>query len=1372
MAELFVAGVVVAILVLCARPAEATTLTWSGAAGGIWSTSATNWSLGPATPWDNVNGPTDVAFFGSGSPTPTINGGVFANGVTFASPTTVSGGTLNLAGTSPAIITNAASTINGTLAGSGGLTLSGNSTLTLASINAYTGPTTITAGTLRMGPLASFPTGIVAHYPFDGNTNDTSGNGLNATLQSGPTSYAAGQFGQAISLQSAFNQYLTVPYNSTLNLTGAYTVSIWLNPADANGNSVGIISTRNGGDNTFDLQYQASSGVIHGDIGNGSGWLTTSADYASQIAVGTWNMITYSVSPTGYAIYVNGAQKATGSYSGTPEFMTGSETLSLGSQESGYPYYGSSGFFNGALDEACIFNAALTPAQVGSLYIGQAATLPGATAVSVSSGATWDLNGTGQAVSGLTGAGNITLGSGGRLTVATAGTSTFAGVISDSGSGGSLAVAGSGWLGLTMANTFSGNTTVSGGTLDLLNASAIQNSTLVPNGGTVIFDHSVVAGAFTSGGLSGSGNLALQDSAANPVTLTVGGNGANTTFLGSLSGPGVLAKTGTGTLTLGGSDTYSGGTSINGGVLCLASATAPPGNVTFDGGTLQFAVNSTNGLFNAIANSKGPIAIDTNGETVFLYGGIDNSNSAGLTKVGAGVLGIASSSSYRGPTTISGGTLQLGGPSQPIQNGNFANPAILSNSFIYYSNMSSSQQAALVWTCSGNVALMNNSTEWGYNTPYPIGNQAFSLQGNAWFGEPLSLGPGTYQVSWRQQGRPSQGAYAANPFYFQVNGVNQGTLYTPVVGTWTFASDTFTISTSGLYTISFLGTGASDNDADALNDVVLNSGQTTGALPSQTAVNVAASSAALNLNGMTQAIGSLTGVAGSSVIDNGALISGNDGTNTTFAGVISGTGSLTKVGSGTSTLSGANTYSGSTSVAQGELLVNGSLVSPVTVDSGGVLSGMGSLTTATIDSGGTLSPGDAPGALNLSGSLSLLHGAVMDYELGTPSDSDEVLMPGGLLALNNQQFSDFDFTPLPGFGPGEYDLIDFGSSSGSLGAIRSGTLGGLPASIAIQADELVLTVVPEPGTLALVLVATAVVWCWRQWSTPSQLCDYCQLPTSQPYAIIRARMKTRTYFVSSCLGLFALASIGVSSVVKANTIYTIEDYPALENGYTLWGTITTDGVTGVLSATDIVDWNVNISQGNALLTNAVPSTGFIEDCNNLHADTTGLWLSTVSGENRFNVVDGIPGDDFVVLQYNFVHPFPGQYLGGWPGHGELWNDLSNNGFSPPADFIIAAPEVVPEPASIAIFAASALALFAIGWRRHRLRLAAIIAAIALLPAGLANSDAFHMPSGQTSRRFVTVSDPGSGAYFFSAFSGGSLNFSGCSLITRRSQASG
>ena len=86
------------------------------------------------------------------------------------------------------------------------------------------------------------------------------------------------------------------------------------------------------------------------------------------------------------------------------------------------------------------------------------------------------------------------------------------------------------------------------------------------------------------------------------------------------------------------------------------------------------------------------------------------------------------------------------------------------------------------------------------------------------------------------------------------------------------------------------------------------------------------------LDGCNQSIGSLAG-SGSVMLGSANLVIGNDNTNTTFAGVISETGSITKVGTGTLVLSGANTYTGATNIAAGTLTTgaNNTLSSPTSV---------------------------------------------------------------------------------------------------------------------------------------------------------------------------------------------------------------------------------------------------------------------------------------------------------------------------------------------------------------------------------------------------------------------------------------------------------
>jgi autotransporter-associated beta strand protein/uncharacterized repeat protein (TIGR03803 family) len=209
----------------------------------------------------------------------------------------------------------------------------------------------------------------------------------------------------------------------------------------------------------------------------------------------------------------------------------------------------------------------------------------------------------------------------------------------------------------------------------------------------------------------------------------------------------------------------------------------------------------------------------------------------------------------------------------------------------------------------------------------------------------------------------------------------------------------------------------------------------------------------------------------------------------TIAAVLAGSQGLAKFGTGTLVLAASNTYTGPTTINQGKLAVDGSLTgSPVTVNSGGILSGTGSLTSVTVYSGGTLAPGDPQGVLHLSGNLNLASGAALDYDLDGVPTHNEILMPTGQLILSDQQFSDFNFTTQAGFGEGTYILIDAELISGSLGNDLSGTVNGLSATLAVQGNDLVLNVVPEPSTLVLLAAGAMGLlgWAWRLRLTRSQ----------------------------------------------------------------------------------------------------------------------------------------------------------------------------------------------------------------------------------------------------------------------------------------------
>jgi len=166
---------------------------------------------------------------------------------------------------------------------------------------------------------------------------------------------------------------------------------------------------------------------------------------------------------------------------------------------------------------------------------------------------------------------------------------TFSGTVEG---GGGLTKAGAGDLTLGVANTFSGDTRVSGGTLTLGDSLALQNSTLDYNnyGGTVSFGS---LGDAILGGLEGGQNLALPTG----FTLTVGNNDQDTLCSGQISGnDATLTKTGSGMLTLAGANTYSGLTQVDDGTLRVTGTVAGSPIVAISGGAILDGTGTLSGM--------------------------------------------------------------------------------------------------------------------------------------------------------------------------------------------------------------------------------------------------------------------------------------------------------------------------------------------------------------------------------------------------------------------------------------------------------------------------------------------------------------------------------------------------------------------------------------------------------------------------------------------------------------------------------------------------------------------------------------------------------------------------------------------------------
>ena len=177
-------------------------------------------------------------------------------------------------------------------------------------------------------------------------------------------------------------------------------------------------------------------------------------------------------------------------------------------------------------------------------------------------------------------------------------------VVANNGAASSLTKSGAGTAVLNAANTFSGSVTVGNGQLVLANSDALQYVTLENSTG-VVFDASVATHAFTFGNLTNAYTLTLEDNAANPIALSVGKSETNSTFAGSLAGPGSLIKIGGGTLTLSGASTHTGGTAVTSGTLVVnnlnALGTGPVANnatLTLTAGTVTYS-----GLANALSGA-------------------------------------------------------------------------------------------------------------------------------------------------------------------------------------------------------------------------------------------------------------------------------------------------------------------------------------------------------------------------------------------------------------------------------------------------------------------------------------------------------------------------------------------------------------------------------------------------------------------------------------------------------------------------------------------------------------------------------------------------------------------------------------------------
>jgi autotransporter-associated beta strand protein len=617
------------------------------------------------------------------------------------------GGAISAADQGGSVLTVAgagATTISGAIGGIKTIDLvkSGAGTLTLSGNNTFTGGVTINAGTLQIssaGALNSISPNAVAFGPgstgilvFDGAIT-ISGLTTNATIGSPVVQ----------TLNGGGEGFLTIN-NASDNTYGGV-----LKDGTGATAALGLIKTGSGtltlsGNNTFTGGVEISAGTLQlGNAGalNAGGVNTVSFDQGStgilslngnSIAIsnlgGSGSVENANATPA--MLTINNNSVFTDTYAGVLQDGPGGGALAL--TKNGTGTLTLSG--NNALTGGVTINA-------GKLVIGNVGALNSTTSnkVSFSSGSTGtlSLNGNSVTIGQLNG-----FGAGGSIIQnanATPATLTvnflenntslvFDGTLQDGAGGGKLSLvkSGTGTLVLTGNNQFTGGVTINAGSIQALSSGALNSAS--PN--AVTFGPAstgsldlLVSSFFAVSGLNTNSNVGTPVVSGNFSSLTVN-NAADNVFAGRLtdgtSGTLALMKSGAGTLTLGGSNTFTGGVTINAGTLQLANAgalnSANPNAVSFfdSRSSESLALKGNSVTISSLNYGPGtpgiPIVQNAGSALATLtindafsstYAGVlqdgAGTGALSLTKTGPGILALVGDNTYTGGTTVIGGML-------------------------------------------------------------------------------------------------------------------------------------------------------------------------------------------------------------------------------------------------------------------------------------------------------------------------------------------------------------------------------------------------------------------------------------------------------------------------------------------------------------------------------------------------------------------------------------------------------------------------------------------------------------------------------------------------------------------------------------------